>query len=371
MQLSYWENERFFRHVDVCIIGSGIVGLSAAIHLRRTDPSLKVLVLERGMLPYGASTRNAGFACFGSVTELAEDLRLMGESEMLKLVEKRWLGLQHLRALLGDEALSWECHGGYELFDSVPAYAEAQDKLHLFNKLLKGIVGENVYCGADERIAHFGFKGIKGMLFNRFEGQIDTGKMLAALWQLAVKEGVLVLNGASVETLEEGHVGLRENISFRPRKILVATNGFAQQLLPELEVKPARAQVLITQAIEGLRLKGTFHYDQGYYYFRNVGDRILLGGGRNLDFEGETSTEMIQTPLIQQKLEQLLRDTIAPYACPEIEMRWSGIMGVGSIRKPLIRQVKNNMYCAVRLGGMGVAIGTLVGREAADLMLSE
>jgi hypothetical protein len=33
-----------------------------------------------------------------------------------------------------------------------------------------------------------------------------------------------------------------------------------------------------------------FHLEKGYYYFRNINDRILLGGGRNLDFEGETTT---------------------------------------------------------------------------------
>ena len=57
------------------------------------------------------------------------------------------------------------------------------------------------------------------------------------------------------------------------------------------QVKPARAQVLITKPIENLDIKGTFHLDKGYYYFRNIENRILFGGGRNLDFEGETTTE--------------------------------------------------------------------------------
>ena len=52
----------------------------------------------------------------------------------------------------------------------------------------------------------------------------------------------------------------------------------------------------------------------------------------------------------------------------EIEHRWSGIMGVGQQKKPIVKQLSNNVYCGVRLGGMGVAIGSLIGKELADLI---
>ena len=73
-ELSYWERESFFRDIDVAVIGSGIVGLSAALRARELAPSARIAVLERGALPIGASTRNAGFACFGSVSELLDDM---------------------------------------------------------------------------------------------------------------------------------------------------------------------------------------------------------------------------------------------------------------------------------------------------------
>ena len=72
---SYWERTAFVGHADVIIIGTGIVGLSAALNLKRLQPSLKVTVLERGFLPSGASTKNAGFACFGTVSEQLEYLK--------------------------------------------------------------------------------------------------------------------------------------------------------------------------------------------------------------------------------------------------------------------------------------------------------
>jgi glycine/D-amino acid oxidase-like deaminating enzyme len=149
--------------------------------------------------------------------------------------------------------------------------------------------------------------------------------------------------------------------------LLFATNGFASQLTNNA-VKPARAQVLITEPIPNLDIRGTFHLDKGYYYFRNFEDRILLGGGRNLDFEGETTTVLSQTEIIQNRLETLLKEVILPGKDFTIAHRWSGIMGVGSHKKPIVSQLSENVYCGVRLGGMGVAIGSLVGKELAELV---
>ena len=77
-------------------------------------------------------------------------------------------------------------------------------------------------------------------------------------------------------------------------------------------MQPARAQVLITKPIENLQIKGTFHLEKGYYYFRNIDNRILLGGGRNLDFTTEETSKFGLTTLVQNKLEEILKTTILP-----------------------------------------------------------
>ena len=133
-------------------------------------------------------------------------------------------------------------------------------------------------------------------------------------------------------------------------------------------IVPARAQVLVTKPIDNLKVKGTFHLEQGYYYFRNIDQRILIGGGRNLDFKSESTMEFGQTSIVQSKLEDLLKNTIIPNINFEIDYSWSGIMGIGNKKKPILKQLSNNVSCGVRLGGMGVAIGASVGRDLADLI---
>ena len=70
MNLSYWEYKTWLSNIDYTIVGSGIVGLNCALALREEHPHAKIVVLEKGVLPQGASTKNAGFACFGSISEI-------------------------------------------------------------------------------------------------------------------------------------------------------------------------------------------------------------------------------------------------------------------------------------------------------------
>lgn len=375
-KLSYWEKERFLNDIDVLVIGSGLVGLSAAIHLKSKQPKLGVAVFERGMLPTGASTRNAGFACFGSVTELMQDLRTMPEDEVLALVEQRWRGLKNLRKLVGDRHMDYQALGGYELFtESDDAeYQQCLDFLPELNQKVRAITGlREVYRVANDRLPKMGFKGVQNLLVNWAEGQVDTGKLMHRLLGIAQKKGVRVFNGIGVKSLNEHHDGveLKTNLGWTIQvpKVLVAVNGFAKKLIPDIDLVPARNQVLITKPLPALPWQGCFHYDQGYYYFRNINNRILLGGGRNLDFEGETTDQFGPNKLIRSALVQLLRQVICPGQEIEVDQWWTGIMGVGPVKKPIIKKHSRHVVVATRMSGMGVAIGSLVGKEGAELIL--
>ncbi|TJY34848.1 NAD(P)/FAD-dependent oxidoreductase [Pontimicrobium aquaticum] len=369
MKLSYWEIKSWLVDVDYTIVGSGIVGLSCALHLKEHFPKAKILILEKGILPQGASTKNAGFACFGSLSEIIDDLKSHSKEEVLELVKKRVDGLQLLRKTLGDKDIRYQALGGYELFSKQDnLFEECLAKKEEINKLLKPMFNANVFSINDNV---YQFKNIKpNYIYNQFEGQIDTGKMMEALLKKVLSKGIKILNNTVVKSFSEGQNLVKidtNNFELSTSKLLIATNGFSSHLSIE-EVKPARAQVLITNPIKELPIKGTFHLDRGYYYFRNIDNRILLGGGRNLDFKTEETSKFGQTEVVQNKLKELLRTTILPETPFKIEHRWSGIMGVGSQKKAIVKQVSNNVFCGVRLGGMGVAIGSLVGKELGDLI---
>lgn len=230
---------------------------------------------------------------------------------------------------------------------------------------MRPVFGANAFKLSPNR---FKFKGIaKNYISHTFEGQLDTGKMMQALLQKASSEDIKILNGVTVTSFEDHEKSVTvatDAFTFSSKKLCVAVNGFAGDLIPE-EVQPARAQVVITKPIPELAVKGTFHLQEGYYYFRNIDNRILLGGGRNLDFSAEETSEFGTTKLVQDKLAQILKEVVLPDIPFEIDYAWSGIMGVGEQKKPILKLRSKNIACGVRLGGMGVAIGTLVGRQLA------
>jgi len=376
MNLSYWEKTTFLSNIDVIIIGGGIVGLNAAIQLKTIQKGLKVVVIEKGFLPFGASTRNAGFACFGSISELLADLKHTSEDYVFKLVEKRWNGLQKLRNLIGDKQLQYENLGGYELFKSsdLDLFKNCSSQIGYFNQYLKEITGvKETYAIADKSVDEFGFKAIDHAIINRSEGQIHTGEMMKHLMKFAKKIGVECWNGVDIDTIEEDENGVflmtTDKINIRAKKLVIATNGFTKKLLPNLDLQPARNQVIVTNPIPNLKVKGTFHYDEGFIYFRNIDDRILLGGARNQDLLLETTSEFGITDNIKNHLIHFLSNVILPNQEFVIEHEWSGIMGLGATKKPIIEQQGEHIFLAVRLGGMGVAIGSLVGEEVAYLVL--
>lgn len=376
--LSFWERDTFFSNIDVAIVGSGIVGLTAAINLKRHNKALNVLVLERSFLPFGGSTKNAGFACFGSPSELLDDLSSHTQEEVVALVKRRWNGLQELRALLGNDAIGYEPTGNYELFSFAEEelYQTCISKLSYLNNIVAEATGsKRVYTPADEAIAANGLGNTGHLILNRAEGQVNTGLMMKNLLGLAQKEGVVCLNGITVEQIENTGQGFEltatnGTVSFKARRVIVANNAFAAKLFPDIDIKPARAQVLITKPVDGLKLKGAYHADKGYYYFRNVGNRILLGGGRNLDFKAEETFDTGLTSLVQSRLDEMLSTIIAPYMQVQVDMRWSGFMAMGTKKSYIIEERTPGLVLAVRCGGMGVAIGSLTGKDAASLIIN-
>ncbi len=375
MMNSFWEQDTFLKKADLAIIGSGIVGLNAALQYRVLHPNARIVVLERGTLPTGASTRNAGFACFGSPTELLDDLQQHSEAEVWDLVRERWEGLQRMRAKLNARQLGYVHHGGYEVFraEEEASFQACKAQLDYFNAKFQEITGwQGVFSVVDDYLPNFGFHGIRHIIRSRVEGQLHPAKMMHAFHQLAVQKDIQLLNGFEVKALDEDgsvvNIQSQNGISIAAERVLVATNGFARQLLPELHVQAARNQVLITEPIPNLKLKGCFHYDKGYFYFRNVGNRILLGGGRNLALQAEQTDKFGNTPLIQNALKDILRTIILPQQEVPIAQWWSGILGIGTQKKPIVQMHTKRVGVAVRMGGMGVAIGTSIGERAADMI---
>lgn len=374
MNLSYWERTSFLQNYDYTIVGAGIVGLFTAIDIKKKNANAKVLVLERSFLPDGASTKNAGFACFGSISEIIEHRKKTSEQEFKNLVSKRVQGLKKMREVLGDVNIDFKANGGYEVFtknDEI-IYDECVQSLNEYNSILEDIFNDTVYEIKDEYIERFNFKNVEHLIYTKQEAQIHSGKMMQALIKKAYEYGVQILFNTELLSYENrDEILLHTNVStIKTHKLLITNNAFAKNIFSELDLKPGRGQIIVTSEVKDLKLKGNFHYDKGYYYFRNIDNRVLIGGGRNLDFKAEETFEFGTTDLVQKELMRLLTEVILPDTNFTIDYSWSGIMAFGNEITPIVKELQKNIYCGVRCNGMGVAMGSLLAEDLVQLAMN-
>jgi gamma-glutamylputrescine oxidase len=371
--LSFWEKDLYHQKYDHLIIGAGFNGLWLAYFLKTKAPNLKIAIVERGNLSQGASTKNAGFACFGSPSELVENIANIGLDQTFYWTEKRFKGIELIKKHFGNK-IDYLPSGASELFGSKAEFETYNTQINELNKHLTPITGKSENFFIDKNLSTTcGFKGLKYAISNTTEGAIHPAKLLHELYNFLVFNGVNIFKNCEVESFEEytNEVLIKTNTlgELSASYLNICTNAFTQKLLPELHIKPNQGQILITEPINNLNWNRTFHIDKGFVYFRNVNDRILIGGARNMDFETETSFDFELNQTIQQHLEKILTDNILPEKTFKIEHRWTGIMAFTEDHIPISKMHSPRIALNVAMNGMGVALAPILANELAEKYL--
>ena len=375
--LSIWEKESFYAPQDIIIVGAGLMGLWSAWELINKNKKLKITIVERGTTPLGASTRNAGFACFGSPTELLHNAEIVGVEDMLAIVEMRYKGIEKIKKTLSQSQIDFDVCGGYECISKGDKHWEGlEDKIHWLNTLLQKITGdEQSFTYQNNLIQRLGLQGFDSLLENRSEAALHSGKLVYSLSLLLQSRGVQILYGIEIKSwetkLRKITLTSNQNFTLTTKQLLFCTNAYTQLLVPEVAVTPARGQVIVTSPIPGLTLKGTFHYNEGFYYWRNLGNRILLGGARNRAIKDEETTDLGGSTKIKLELQRFLKEHLTPNYKFTIEHHWSGIMGFTNNNRPFVGQIEENVFVAVACNGMGVALTPIVAEEVSKKMLAD
>lgn len=373
--ISFWEKKSFTNY-DLIVIGGGLTGMFCALSYINKKPKSKVLILERGIFPSGASTKNAGFATFGSLSEIISDNKTLSDNSVFNLVEKRVLGLELLKKTIPKSNLNIKNHGGYELI--FKSNFDLEMFIEKYNKLLYPIFNDNIFFEAKQKIKLFGFSKTKltNLIFNPYESQIDPGETVFALQRILLSKGVNIINGANVKEFNSSGNTFdiitksdNEIIKFKSTFMAICSNAFAKKWFPKEDINPGRGMIIITKPLKKLKFKGSFHYNEGFNYFRDFKKRVIIGGGRNLDFKSEATSQFGINNFIKKSLINDLHNIILQNEEFAIDMEWSGIMAFGSSKEPIIKKLSDRSVLAVRLGGIGVSISSSLGKEASELLL--
>ncbi len=367
MRISFWERESLTQKRDLIIVGCGFVGLSAAIELKRVHPNKSILIVERQPLGAAASTRNAGFACFGSVSEIVEDIKRYGPEKVKSLVELRWSGIKNIESQFRYSQIDYVNSGGFEVFSDEAAFDIYKSEIKKVNELLES----DIFCEIETPSP---LTCYERCIFNKYEGQLNPVFLHNELIKEAKELEIEIIRGLSVLSCDRINEGILlaqisdSALEIRADQIVIATNALTGSLLPDLNVEAVRNQVLITTPIKGHGLKGCYHQENGYIYYRDIGDRVLIGGARHLYPEENTSSFGSNPENLNFLKEHLHKYVLSHVPEIAIDHHWSGILSGGACRLPIVKRHSDRVVIAVRLGGMGVAIGIGIGKEAATLL---
>jgi glycine/D-amino acid oxidase-like deaminating enzyme len=374
--LSVWEQHELL-HADVVIVGGGVVGMWSALEIARRHPRLRILLLERAPIPLGASTRNAGFATIGTVGEAIEHARSAGTERVAMLIVERWLGIRRWLEEFDPEELGYEPVGGYELIR--PHEEHVRHAVDYWNELLRDSFGGDVFADRPELVAEFGFprEQVQTILATPYDGALHTGRAIRALQLRIARMGIWTMSGARAEALEPASSGVtltcwdsaaQRTLTLRARVVALCTNAWLPELVPNLEIRPARGQVLLSIPLGRQLWRGTFHMEAGFYYFRALGTRLLLGGGRHRAMQEEETYEFALNPFVQKHLEELARSLLPPDVEFAVQTRWCGIMGMAPDRLPRVQHVGERTVVGFGCNGMGMALAPRIGAQVATLV---
>jgi glycine/D-amino acid oxidase-like deaminating enzyme len=208
------------------------------------------------------------------------------------------------------------------------------------------------------------------------DGEIHPGKLLQYLAGRASRApGGGVMENVEIFKLdEEGERLLAIGRGHRIicDSIVMATNAWTQQLLPEFESKiaPVRGQIVMTEPVD-MFLEPCYCSFVLDYFRQLPGGQVLIGGFRNADVEKEVGFSDEINPVIHERLEAFLDEHFPVLRGKRIDYRWSGVMGFAADGYPLVGSVdvEPRIFYTVGFTAHGLGFTFKMGQVLADLML--
>jgi gamma-glutamylputrescine oxidase len=372
MTTSHWLRQHSYSTesatTDVLIVGGGYVGLSAAYWITELRPDLKVTVLERSYCGAGASGRNAGFLTVGSASFYKSLTLKWGEARAKTIHQFATdsLTLVYKHILKSSADLKFDHTTSMTLFQTEAQFknwSSSQFNPKAFN--FEWHLNEN----------------LPKALQNRFYGAFETGsefkinpiQLLTTLKKIIESRKVVIIeNNSAFQITPEGV--RTETHLIKAKQVVLAINGHLAQFHQAFKdaVTPKRAQMLAVELEEEFECSSLYYDPAERVYWRKTQDKILIiGGKRLLDEEGENSDFEKISPVIQQGLEQYLRDQLGLKY--KMINRWSGIMGFTEHELPIIQRVNAPLetYVVGGFSGHGMGLGFRSGKDIAQLVTGD
>lgn len=360
---------------DVVIVGSGFTGLSAALTLLRHGRS--VVVLERGVPGYGASTRNGGQIGSGNQKFRVKRLiELRGPAKAAAMLREGVRMLDYIEHLIATEKIA--CHfkrcGRFRAAVQPEHYesmARDMEDLHAIADV------ESFMVPKSELHSEIGTDVFFGGSILPQDASLHPGLYHAGLMQRIQEGGGHIIGNAAAQDISgdehDGHSITTPLGSIKARDVIIATNGYTDGLVPELgrRIVPIGSGLIATGEIPEDTLSRLLPKNRVYgntnrvfYYFRAApGERRLIWGGRVGRLANNTS------PLAFRHLARDMLHVFPELADVPVTHGWDGTIGYTYDEVPHLGRAATGMYYALGYCGTGVSRATYFGNKIALQLL--
>lgn len=356
---------------DVAVIGGGFTGLSAALTLARAGRN--VVLFDAQGIGQGASSRNAGAVTRMLHTGFAHMAERMERARFGALTKEAADAFDTVRGLIEREqiACDWRLSGRF-LAAASPAHARA---LRIEMDFMRNFSGVQCrWLEAEEQAQEFGARRGAGGVVVEGTAVLHPGRYAHGLAQRVAAAGAALAPHCRVAALTREAVGFRLKHArgeTRARNVVVATNGYADALMPHFQrrVLPVQATMMATEPVARDLLKraipnGRMVIDsrRAWRYLRPSpdGTRLLFGG-----LSGYRDSDMRR---MARRLHAELTDTLPEFADVRISHCWAGMLGLSFDRIPHLG-VHDGLHYALAMNGTGVPMGTHLGHKIALRLL--
>ncbi len=375
MSTSYWLDRTPTigeKNYDVVIVGAGISGLSTAYWLNKEDPALKIAIIEKSRIAYGASGRNAGFITCGSVEHFNRMINKHGleqATQIWKFAEENLKLLKEEIIEGGGTELEFEQNGAYSLAAQPNEFEELKSVAATMNKLK---IPAEIFT-ADEIRERVGPQGFVGGIKYVDDASVNPVKLVNKI-RSRVKADIF--EGVEAFRIEENSAGTRvlktDAGDFEAPMILLNLNGFSANLHPWFKDKifATRAQCLMFEPVKRF-MDGPCYANFYLDYFRQLPTgQLLIGGFRQIEKETEVGYSEHITEPIQNALHQFVVTHLPQYKDARVTHRWGGIMGFAKDGEPMIGSIPDDpqVFFAGGYTGHGLGLAFHTGKQLVNLI---